>query len=49
MKENTLYVERFRPTELKYYKDWIGDYGKVTVKSDGTNIFISFIVPEDEY
>jgi hypothetical protein len=35
------------PIMLKYDKDYIGDYGKVNVKSDGTDIFISFIVPED--
>lgn len=31
---------------LKYNKDYTGDYGKVIAKSDGTNINISFIVPE---
>ena len=35
------------PIMLKYNKDYIGDYGKVNVKSDGTDIFISFTVPED--
>lgn len=34
------------PIVLDYNKDYIGDYGKVTVKADIKNIYISFIVPE---
>lgn len=34
------------PIVLDYNKNYIGDYGKVTVKADIKNIYISFIVPE---
>ncbi len=39
------------PITLDYNKDYLGDYGIVTVKSNGQDIIISFIVPEydDEY
>ena len=36
------------PIVLDYNKDYVGDYGEVTVKADANNIKISFIVPEDE-
>ena len=36
------------PIVLDYNKDYVGDYGEVTVKADANNINISFIVPEDE-
>jgi hypothetical protein len=36
------------PIILDYNKDYVGDYGKVTVKSDWHNIYISFIVPDFE-
>ena len=36
------------PIVLDYNKDYVGDYGEVTVKADVKNIYISFIVPEDD-
>jgi hypothetical protein len=37
------------PIVLDYNKDYVGDYGKVTAKADVKAIYISFIVPENEY
>jgi uncharacterized protein YciU (UPF0263 family) len=34
------------PIILNYNKNYVGDYGKVTAKSDGQDITISFIVPK---
>jgi hypothetical protein len=36
------------PIVLDYNKDYVGDYGEVTVKAGAHSIYISFIVPEDE-
>jgi len=36
------------PIVLDYNKDYVGDYGEVTVEAGAHSIYISFIVPEDE-